>query len=96
MAAAFLCSHAGIENRTIDNSAAYISSWYARLSQDRRLLIQAATSAQKAADYILGPHEANGRGCPQAAPRTKDNGRVAGLPQAEVHLPDGRAIDQDL
>ena len=54
MAAAFLCGHAGIENRTIDNSAAYISNWWSRLSEDRKLLIYAASAAQKAADYIMG------------------------------------------
>ncbi len=53
MAAAFLCGHAGLENRTIDNSAAYVSTWWSRLSQDRRLLIHAASAAQKAADYVI-------------------------------------------
>jgi len=57
MAAAFLCGHAGIENNTVDNSAAYVSHWYDRLSQDRRMLIHAASAAQKAADYILGDGE---------------------------------------
>lgn len=54
MAAAFLCAHARIENTTIDSSASYIANWYDRLSKDRRLLIQAAAAAQKAADWILG------------------------------------------
>jgi len=54
MAAAFLCGHAGISNRTVDNSAAYLQGWMERLSEDRRLLIHAASAAQKAADYILG------------------------------------------
>jgi antirestriction protein ArdC len=54
MAAAFLCGHAGITNRTIDSSSAYIAGWYAQLSHDRKLLIHAAGAAQKAADYILG------------------------------------------
>jgi len=54
MAAAFLCGHAGIANHTFDTSAAYISNWWSRLSQHRRLLILAASAAQKAADHILG------------------------------------------
>jgi len=54
MAAAFLCAHAGIENHTIDNSSSYIANWHTRLSNDRKLLVQAASAAQKAADYILG------------------------------------------
>jgi antirestriction protein ArdC len=54
MGAAFLSGHAGIVERTLDNSAAYIQSWLARLKEDRRLIVQAAAQAQKAADFILG------------------------------------------
>ena len=54
MGAAFLSGHAGIVERTLDNSAAYIQAWLARLKEDRRLIVQAAAAAQKAADYILG------------------------------------------
>ncbi len=53
MAAALLCGHAGIGNRTIDSSAACIANWYGRLQQDRKLLVHAASAALKAADYIL-------------------------------------------
>lgn len=54
MGAAFLSGHAGIVERTLDNSAAYIQSWLARLKEDKRLIVQAAAAAQKAADFILG------------------------------------------
>lgn len=54
MGAAFLCGHAGIVERTIDNSAAYVQSWLARLKNDSRLVVQAAAQAQKASDFILG------------------------------------------
>jgi antirestriction protein ArdC len=54
MGAAFLCGHVGIENTTIDNSAAYIASWLKRLRNDSKLVIVAAGQAQKASDYILG------------------------------------------
>ena len=54
MGAAFLCGVAGIENRTIDNSAGYVHGWLKKLSNDTRLLVQAASQAQRAADYILG------------------------------------------
>jgi antirestriction protein ArdC len=54
MGAAFLSGHAGIIERTLDNSAAYIQSWLARLKEDRRLIVQAAAQAQRAADFILG------------------------------------------
>jgi len=50
MGAAFLCGHAGIENTTIENSAAYISGWLKALKNDKILLIQAASAAQKAPD----------------------------------------------
>lgn len=53
MGAAFLCGHAGIENTTIQNSAAYIQGWLKALKNDKTLLIHAAGAAQKAADYIL-------------------------------------------
>jgi len=54
MGAAFLCGQAGIVERTIDNSAAYVASWLARLKDDPKLVVQAAAQAQKAADFILG------------------------------------------
>ncbi len=53
MGAAFLCAHTGIENSTIDNSAAYIAGWLERLQFDTRLVINAAAQAQKAFNYIL-------------------------------------------
>ena len=54
MGAAFLCGQAGIVERTLENSAAYVGSWLQRLKDDRRLVVHAAAQAQKAADYILG------------------------------------------
>jgi len=53
MGSAFLCSKAGIDSQVIENSAAYINSWTNRLKQDSKLLIGAASQAQKAADYII-------------------------------------------
>ena len=61
LGAAFLCGHAGIEQEIIENSAAYIAAWRARLSEDKRLIISAAAQAQKAADFILG-HQAEREG----------------------------------
>jgi antirestriction protein ArdC len=54
--AAFLCAHAGILPRTVDNSAAYIQGWLSVLKGDKRLLPVAAAQAQRAVDFILGPH----------------------------------------
>jgi len=53
MGAAMLCGVAGIESRTLDNSAAYLQSWITKLKSDSRLVVSAASQAQKAADYIL-------------------------------------------
>ena len=54
MGAAMLCGVAGIESQTLGNSAAYLQSWVSRLRSDSRLVVWAASQAQKAADYILG------------------------------------------
>lgn len=56
--AAMLCGHVGIENATLDNSAAYIQGWSRALKKDTRLVVNAASAAQKAADYILGEQAA--------------------------------------
>jgi antirestriction protein ArdC len=54
MGAAMLCGIAGIERKTLPNSASYLQSWINVLRSDSRMVIQAASQAQKAADYILG------------------------------------------
>jgi antirestriction protein ArdC len=54
--AAMLCGVTGIENRTLENSAAYLKTWIERLRSDSRLIVTAASAAQKAADYIIGEH----------------------------------------
>jgi antirestriction protein ArdC len=53
MGAAYLCGATGIANETVNNSAAYIQGWLGKLKHDKKLLIQAAAQAQKAADFIL-------------------------------------------
>jgi len=54
MTAAMLCGIAGIEQKTLENSAAYLKTWIERLKSDSRLLVSAASQAQKAADFIQG------------------------------------------
>ena len=55
MTAAFVCGAAGLDNSSVlDNSAAYLASWIKVLKGDSRLVVSAASAAQKAADYILG------------------------------------------
>jgi len=53
MTAAFICGHCKIENKTIENSAAYIKSWLRKLKDDSKMVVLAAAAAQKAADFIL-------------------------------------------
>ena len=54
MTSAFLCGVSGISPATVSNSASYLQLWISRLRGDSRLLISAASHAQKATDYILG------------------------------------------
>lgn len=54
LAASFLCAHCGIDN-SLAQSAAYIDGWSRKLrASDPRLIVRAASQAQRAADYILG------------------------------------------
>jgi antirestriction protein ArdC len=54
MGAAFLCGQAGIAENILENSAAYVQNWLEQLQNDKKLIVQAAAQAQKAADFILG------------------------------------------
>jgi len=54
MGAAFLSGHCGIEDRILDNSAAYINGWLSRLKNDPKLVVMAAAKAQRSSDYIQG------------------------------------------
>ena len=54
MGAAFLCGLWEIDIETIENTVAYIQGWLSKLKSDKRLVVQAAAQAQKAADFVLG------------------------------------------
>jgi antirestriction protein ArdC len=53
LGAAYLCGSCGIAPQTLDNFAAYLASWLARLHNDKTLLWHAASHAQRAVDFIL-------------------------------------------
>jgi antirestriction protein ArdC len=54
MGAAFLCAIADIDLPALQtNTHAYIASWMSKLRDDPKLLVQAASRAQRAVDYIL-------------------------------------------
>ncbi|MCC3160175.1 ssDNA-binding domain-containing protein [Hymenobacter sp. 15J16-1T3B] len=66
MGASFLCAAAGLDTaQTETNAVAYIQSWLERLKNDKKLVLQAASKAQRAAKLILGVVE---EGEPVAAP----------------------------
>lgn len=51
--ATFLASYCGISNTTIKNSASYIKGWRDVISKDNKLVVSAASKAQKAVDWLL-------------------------------------------
>ena len=54
MSAAYLCAEAGISPAVVENQAAYLQGWLAKLNSEKRMVVIAAAQAQRAADYILG------------------------------------------
>jgi antirestriction protein ArdC len=54
LGAAMLCGVTGIAPKTIENSASYLKAWIDVLKSDSRMVVFAASQAQKAADYIQG------------------------------------------
>ena len=54
MGAAFLAAAEGTSPPTIERSAAYIDGWRKKLSGDANLVVHAAWSGQRAADWIVG------------------------------------------
>lgn len=57
MGSSFLCAMAGIESKTLDNSVAYLQGWVSALREKPKMLIEAASAAQKASDHIFGRKE---------------------------------------
>lgn len=54
MGSAFLCNHANISSSIEINQSAYIGGWLKKIRGDKKILIQAASAAQKASNLILG------------------------------------------
>ena len=54
MSASFLCGFAGIGQRTMQNSAAYLDGWLKKLQADPKYIVKVGSKAQRAADHILG------------------------------------------
>ena len=54
LTSAFLCQTIGLDNSTVENSAAYCQGWLSALKGDSKFIVVAAAQAQRAADYIRG------------------------------------------
>lgn len=55
LGAAFLSNEAGILDQVqFDNSAAYLNSWIQKLENDPKIIVSAASQAQRSADFVLG------------------------------------------
>lgn len=54
MTAAFLCSDCGIDNSVIENEASYLAGWLSVIKGDPKLVVNAASHAQRAANLIKG------------------------------------------
>jgi len=55
LGAAFLSNEAGIlTNIQFENSSAYLGSWIQKFQNDPRMIISAASQAQRGADFVLG------------------------------------------
>ncbi|HOY38254.1 MAG TPA: zincin-like metallopeptidase domain-containing protein, partial [Bacteroidales bacterium] len=52
LSSAFMLAYLGYESRITDN-AAYIENWLSVMKNDTKFVIQAASQAQAASDYIL-------------------------------------------
>ena len=59
LGSAFLCADLGITPDVREDHAAYIASWLKVLKDDKRLIVSAASHAQRATDYLHGlqPHQ---------------------------------------
>ena len=52
---AMLCTKVGIDcDKAFKNSVAYIQSWLKALKNDNKMIVWAASRAEKAAKYIMG------------------------------------------
>jgi len=54
MGSAMLSSVAGLDiEKTIKNSVAYLQGWLSALKNDPKMIVSAASKAEKAVEYIL-------------------------------------------
>jgi antirestriction protein ArdC len=68
LGAAFLCADLELTPEVREDHASYISSWLDALHNDKRCIVQAATHAQRAVDYLHGLQ-------PQPLPGRREGGK---------------------
>jgi antirestriction protein ArdC len=95
MGAAFLCAGAGLQDeQRFENSVAYVQNWLKALRNDKKLVVQAAGRASKAAGLILGDesHDEEGEKLPAVVSPTEEG---AAAPSAQepalVAAPGGKS-----
>ena len=64
LGSAFLCGHAEIVERTIDNSAAYLEGWLKQLQNDRTLIVSCGGAGAEGGGLHSGPDVCGKRGRP--------------------------------
>ena len=85
LTAAFSCARLGI--RPTVRHADYIGAWLAKLRDDKRCVIQAASAASKATDFLFSVLEPDG-GAPEANEHRSDDGKAVNGPRVPaVALP---------
>jgi antirestriction protein ArdC len=62
LGSAFLCADLELTPEVRDDHAGYIANWLEVLKNDRRCVVQAASYAQKAVDYLHGLRPPHRRG----------------------------------
>ena len=99
LGAAFLSNEAGIlDSVRFENSAAYLGSWINKLENDPRMIVSAASQAQKASDFVLGiEHKESLQECqtsPEGMPLTwaREHGIDTRIPGFAHHDQDGDGV----
>jgi antirestriction protein ArdC len=99
LGAAFLSNEAGIlDSVRFENSAAYLASWIQKLENDPRVIVSAASQAQRSCDFIMGiEHKESLQECqisPEGMPYTwaRENGIDTRIPGFAHRDNDGDSV----
>jgi antirestriction protein ArdC len=99
LGAAFLSNEAGIlDGVRFENSAAYLASWVAKFENDPRMIVSAASQAQRSSDFIMGiKHKESLQECqtsPEGMPLTwaREHGIDTRIPGFSHLDPDGDGV----